>query len=68
MSLQYPRPNGPTLLRASIDRSRLTIRAYAALLFRSERTVSRWLDGETQIPRAILKYLMQEADSPDPRR
>lgn len=54
------RPTPQQLLRWSIDRSRHTIRRYAAKLFRSERTVSRWLDGETHLPRSILNHLIAE--------
>ena len=54
--------NGPRLLRWHFEASRLTIRRYAASIFRSERTVSRWLDGDTAIPRSYLAHLREEYD------
>lgn len=62
--LQQPRPTGPQLLQWSIDRSGLSIRRYAAdRLLRNERTVSRWLDAETAMPRLVLERLLAEYDA-----
>lgn len=62
LSPSSQRSNGPQLLRWHIDLSGKTIRGYASALFRSERTVSRWLDGETTIPRSVLQHLLAEHD------
>jgi len=54
-------PNIRHLLAWSLERSRLTVRAYAEhLLLRSERTVYRWLAGDTPIPSLIARRLSRE--------
>jgi hypothetical protein len=46
------------LLRAAIAASGLSARRYATeVLTRDERTVRRWLAGESPIPQAVLRYL-----------
>ena len=52
-------------LRRAIDRSGLSVRAFAKYqLIREPRTCQRWLSGESPIPRAVLTHLEQlDADS-----
>jgi hypothetical protein len=46
------------LLRAAIAASGLSARRYATeVLTRDERTVRRWLAGESPVPQAVLRYL-----------
>lgn len=49
------------LLRAAIDRSGLSVTAFArTVLVRDIRTVQRWLSGDRQIPKAVLDLLQRE--------
>lgn len=51
------------LLRQDIQRSGLSVTAYARLvMIRDPRTVFRWLGGDNPIPAAVLEYLQ------DPKR
>jgi hypothetical protein len=46
------------LLRRAIERSGLSARAFAReVLLRDERTVRRWLAGDSPIPEAVLAFL-----------
>lgn len=46
------------LLRSAIERSGLSARRYATqVLTRDERTVRRWLAGDSPIPAAVLRWL-----------
>ncbi len=50
-----------TLLRSAIKRSGLSSRRYAIdVLLRDERTVRRWLKGETSIPPIVRDFLKTE--------
>jgi hypothetical protein len=55
-------PDPAALLRAAIDRSRLSARQYAvSVLLRDERTVRRWLAGDSPIPDVVVAFLEREA-------
>lgn len=46
------------LLRTAIERSGLSARAFAKdILLRDERTVRRWLAGDSPIPQAVIDWL-----------
>ncbi|HXG69470.1 MAG TPA: hypothetical protein VNJ04_02535 [Gemmatimonadaceae bacterium] len=46
------------LLRDAIQRSGLSARAFArGVLLRDERTVRRWLAGDSPIPAAVIAFL-----------
>lgn len=46
------------LLRAAIEASGLSARQYAVtVLLRDERTVRRWLSGESPIPESVIRFL-----------
>ena len=50
-------------LRAAIARSGLSARQFAIrVLTRDERTVRRWLAGDSPIPHAVLAYLAAPSD------
>lgn len=51
-------------LRDWLAASGLSARAFARLTLRDDRTVRRWLSGETHVPKAILAFL----DSHDPEQ
>jgi hypothetical protein len=52
----------PELLRAAIERSGLSARAFAVrVLIRDERTVRRWLAGDSPIPAVVLAKLREMA-------
>ena len=49
------------LLEQAIERSGLSARAFAKdILWRDERTVRRWLSGESPIPRVVSDRLREE--------
>lgn len=49
------------LLRLAIERSGLSARAFARdVLWRDERTVRRWLSGESPIPAIVSDRLREE--------
>lgn len=49
------------LLRRAITRSGLSARKYAVeVLTRNERTIRRWLAGDSEIPRAVVLRLQRE--------
>lgn len=51
-------PKPVELLRAAIARSGLSARAYATeVLLRDERTVRRWLAGDSPIPEPVVSFL-----------
>lgn len=55
--LQIP-PTDADRLRAAIERSGLSARAFARdVLLRDERTVRRWLAGDSPIPEPVLAFL-----------
>ena len=57
-------PDPIRLLRRAIKESGLSARKYATvILTRDERTVRRWLAGDTAIPRAVVERLTSEAAS-----
>lgn len=46
------------LLRSAIERSGLSARQYAeTVLLRDERTVRRWLAGDSPIPEPVVRFL-----------
>jgi hypothetical protein len=50
------------LLRNAIDRSGLSARAFASdVLLRDERTVRRWLAGDSPIPAPVVRWLEEQA-------
>ena len=52
------------LLERAIERSGLSARAFAKdILWRDERTVRRWLSGESPIPRVVTDRLREELDT-----
>jgi hypothetical protein len=56
------------LLRAAIDSSGLSARRFAVrVLLRDERTVRRWLAGDSPVPRAVADWLRAGA-RPSPCR
>ena len=49
------------LLKAAIKKSGMSARKYAVVrLTRNERTIRRWLTGETPIPRVVIPFLQSE--------
>ena len=57
------------LLKASIERSGLPARVYAVkVLMRNERTVRRWLAGDSTIPMAVVRKLHAEQEAFDAER
>ena len=49
-------------LQAAIQKSGLSARQYAMQrLTRNERTIRRWLTGQTPIPKVVLPFLRSEA-------
>ncbi len=49
------------LLRAAIERSGLSARSFARdVLWRDERTVRRWLSGESPLPAVVADRLREE--------
>lgn len=60
-------PEPRTILAAAIARSGLSARAFARhVLTRDERTVRRWLSGESPIPRDVLASRWLDPTSPIP--
>lgn len=58
-----PDLTGIELLRRAIDRSGLSARAFARdVLWRDERTVRRWLSGDSPIPSVVTERLREELD------
>lgn len=54
-------PDAVTLLRTSIEASGLSARRYAAeVLLRDERTVRRWLAGDSPIPEPVVLFLLKQ--------
>jgi hypothetical protein len=54
--------NAVRLLREAIARSGLSARQYAAdVLLRDERTVRRWLAGQSPIPEPVCLFLVRTA-------
>lgn len=52
---------GIELLRAAIASSGLSARQYAAqILLRDERTVRRWLAGDSPIPAPVVAFLERD--------
>jgi len=55
----------PELIRAAIDASGLSARKYAEMvLVRDERTVRRWLAGDSPIPKIVREMLLAELAKP----
>lgn len=51
--------NAVTLLRDAIEASGLSARQYAMqVLLRDERTVRRWLAGDSPIPQVVVERLL----------
>lgn len=49
------------LLQAAIKKSGLSARQYAMQrLTRNERTIRRWLTGQTPIPKVVIPFLKEE--------
>lgn len=52
--------NSPETLRAAIEASGLSARRFAVeVMGRDERTVRRWLSGETEIPDSAAQWLLR---------
>lgn len=52
------RKSGVSLLRAAIEASGLSARRFASdVLLRDERTVRRWLAGDSPIPEPVVQFL-----------
>ena len=57
--MKQPKP--VELLRTAIERSGLSARQYAVtVLLRDERTVRRWLAGDSPIPQPVVEFLEKE--------
>ncbi len=55
------------LLRARVEASGLSARRFATeVLRRDERTLRRWLSGESPIPHAVLEFLAAPEPAPWP--
>ena len=55
------------LLRDRIEASGLSARRFAVeVLRREERTIRRWLAGESPIPRVVLEFLEEPTGAPWP--
>lgn len=66
-----PTPETPQqeveLLRARLEESNLTARRFAGeVLKRDERTMRRWLTGESPIARKVIEFLIAPRRSPWP--
>ena len=58
--LSVPPVSEAALLRDAIKASGLSARRFAReVLLRDERTVRRWLAGDSPIPEPVVAYLMQ---------
>ena len=57
------KPSDPvTQLRSAIERSGLSARAYAEqVMVRDERTIRRWVNGQSPIPEAVKRWLTEHA-------
>lgn len=56
-------PNSVERLRAAIEASGMSARQYAAdVLLRDERTVRRWLAGDSPIPDPVIRFLTRRPD------
>lgn len=54
------------LLSLAIDRSGLSARKFAELvLVRDERTIRRWLKGESPIPKVVREMLQAQVAKPE---
>ena len=55
-------PNPTALLRDAIAASGLSARRFAVdVLLRDERTVRRWLAGDSPIPAAVVRFLESQS-------
>lgn len=55
-------PDPSTLLRDAIAASGLSARRFAVdVLLRDERTVRRWLAGDSPIPAAVVRFLESQS-------
>jgi hypothetical protein len=45
------------LLKKRLEESGMHINDFAKLLIRNERTVRRWLDGDSPIPQVVVDFL-----------
>lgn len=53
------------ILELAIERSGLSARAFARdVLWRDERTVRRWLSGESPVPKVVADRLREELGKP----
>ena len=49
------------LLKRAIKKSGMSARQYAVVrLTRNERTIRRWLEGKTPIPKVVIPFLKEE--------
>lgn len=56
-------PSSADLLRSAIDASGMSARQYAAdVLLRDERTVRRWLAGDSPIPDPVIRFLTRRPE------
>ena len=56
------------LLRSRIEASGLSARRFALeVLLREDRTIRRWLDGKSPIPKVVLAWLGRPKVAPWPR-
>lgn len=53
------------LLQRAIARSELSNRAFAREIWRDERTIRRWLSGESPIPKVVTDRLREELTKAD---
>jgi len=56
------------LLRSRIEASGLSSKRFAVeVLLREDRTIRRWLDGKSPIPKVVLQWLKQPEVAPWPK-
>ena len=49
----------PELIRRAIQATGLSARRFAALVWRDERTVRRWVSGESPVPNTVRERLAE---------
>lgn len=55
------------LLRQAIEASGLSMRKYArTVLIREERTIKRWMSGESPIPQRVREWLIEARETATP--
>lgn len=57
------------LLKERIEQSGLSVRKFATqVMIRDERTVRRWLAGDSPIPNLVMEFLVDPWEVPWPRQ